>query len=73
MHKAAFTAISPVDAMCDSLLACLDGPSAREIHEKLDAGAAQNRERKRVGRYFRSPDLVPVVFAGEGKRNEPEK
>jgi len=22
---------------------------------------------------IRSPDLVPVVFAGEGKRNEPEK
>jgi hypothetical protein len=22
---------------------------------------------------LRSPDLVPVVFAGEGKRNEPEK
>jgi hypothetical protein len=23
--------------------------------------------------YLRSPDLVSVVFAGEGKRNEPEK
>src|SRR5271156_5284490 len=46
--------------------------STRSLAQETDISASS------VGRIWRkhkirSPDLVPVVFAGEGKRNEPEK